>query len=111
MTPNQQEASSVELPEPASPTKFPPIFVAEAGCFLDFSVFIRERIEDRDAQWRAYAAAKVLEALEEACAKCEAIADDYARTEGRRSPELKSDAETGAKVCEDAINALKDKKP
>ena len=53
-------------------------------------------------QMEAYRAAT----LEECRAKCEAIANEYARTEGRRYPELKSDAETGASACEAAIRAL-----
>lgn len=40
----------------------------------------------------------------EACARlCEDLSDEYQRTEGRKYPELKSDAETGAGRCADAI--------
>lgn len=40
----------------------------------------------------------------ERCAKlCEDISDDYQRREGHRFPELKSDAQTGADHCADAI--------
>jgi hypothetical protein len=45
--------------------------------------------------------------LERAAKVCEEISDEYARTESRRYPELKTDAETGASDCEDAIRALK----
>lgn len=41
-----------------------------------------------------------------ACAAiCEAISEEYQRSEGRNYPELKSDAETGAAKCADAIRA------
>lgn len=46
--------------------------------------------------------------LERAAKVCEEISDEYARTESLRYPELKTDAETGASDCEDAIRALKD---
>lgn len=40
----------------------------------------------------------------ERCAQmCEDISDEYQRTEGRRYPELKSDAQTGADACAAAI--------
>ena len=42
----------------------------------------------------------------ERCAKlCDDISDEYQRTEGRRYPELKSDAQEGASACADAIRA------
>lgn len=42
----------------------------------------------------------------EACAlACEAIEDEYQRTESRKYPELKSDAETGASRCAYAIRS------
>ena len=37
---------------PPPPKKFSPIWVAEAGCFKDFSIFIREHLENRDDEWR-----------------------------------------------------------
>lgn len=49
---------------------------------------------------------KAVQLEREACAQvCEAIEDEYQRTEGRRYPELKSDAETGARDCASAIRA------
>ena len=38
---------------PPLPTKFSPIWVAEAACFKDHSIFIREHLENRDDEWRA----------------------------------------------------------
>ena len=41
-----------------------------------------------------------------ACAKvCEEISDGYMRSESRHFPEMKTDAQTGASDCEDAIRA------
>lgn len=57
-------------------------------------------------EWLERFAALVASREREACAKvCEAIEDEYQRTEGRRYPELKSDAETGAGDCAAAIHA------
>ena len=43
----------------------------------------------------------------ERCAKlCEDISDDYQRREGHRYPELRSDAESGANNCAEAIRAI-----
>lgn len=47
-----------------------------------------------------------LAALEEAAKVCEGIDDKYGEDEGGRWPELKSDAQTGARDCESAIRAL-----
>lgn len=44
-------------------------------------------------------------ALEEAASLCEEIADTYCERESGRYPELKSDAESGARNCENAIRA------
>lgn len=46
--------------------------------------------------------------LERAAKVCEEISEEYARSESRKYPELKTDAETGASDCEHAIRALKD---
>lgn len=56
---------------------------------------------------RFYAIARA-EALEDAAKVCESIANEYERTEGRKYPEMKSDAQTGASDCEYAIRALKE---
>lgn len=64
-----------------------------------------ERVNAGEVLMRAFKAARA-QALEEAANVCEAIADEYQRTEGRRYPELKSDAEMGASACEAAIRAL-----
>lgn len=45
-------------------------------------------------------------ALEEAAHLCEDISDKYGENEGSKWPELKSDAQTGARDCESAIRAL-----
>lgn len=54
---------------------------------------------------RDFARAAVLQEREANAAACEAIADEYQRREGRRFPELKSDANTGAEACAAAIRA------
>ena len=52
------------------------------------------------------------DAIIEECAKvCERISDEYQELEGRRYPELKTDAETGASECAGDIRALKSKAP
>lgn len=57
-------------------------------------------------EWLEHFASLVAAAERNACEKvCEAIEDEYQRTEGRRYPELKSDAETGARDCAAAIRA------
>lgn len=43
--------------------------------------------------------------MERAAEICEGIADDYEKREGRKYPEMKSDAQTGASDCEYAIRA------
>ena len=54
---------------------------------------------------RAFATAAAL-AEREACAKvCDDIEEVYRRRESMRHPELRSDAETGAGVCAEAIRA------
>ena len=50
-------------------------------------------------------AAAVAKERERAATVCERIADDYNRQEGLKYPELKTDAETGADECADAIRA------
>jgi hypothetical protein len=60
-----------------------------------------------EALARFYAIARA-EALEDAAKVCESIANEYERTEGRKYPEMKSDAQTGASDCEYAIRALKE---
>lgn len=51
-------------------------------------------------------AALVAAAERDECAKvCESISDEYHRREGFKYPEMKTDAETGASDCEDAIRA------
>lgn len=50
-------------------------------------------------------AAAVAAERERAARVCERIADDYNRREGLKYPELKTDAETGANECADAIRA------
>ena len=49
--------------------------------------------------------AAVAEERERAATVCERIADDYNRREGLKYAELKTDAETGANECADAIRA------
>jgi hypothetical protein len=46
------------------------------------------------------------DALEEAAQLCESISDRYGDDEGGKWPELKTDAQTGARDCESAIRAL-----
>lgn len=54
--------------------------------------------------------AAAVEREREECAKvCKSIEDEYQRAEGRRYPELKSDAQTGAGVCAAAIRARGEK--
>lgn len=53
-------------------------------------------------KFAALVAAKEREACRSAC---ESIADEYQKREGRKFPELKSDAHTGASDCESAIRA------
>lgn len=54
--------------------------------------------------------AAAVERERELCAKvCEGIEDEYQRTEGRRYPELKSDAQKGAGDCAAAIRARGEK--
>lgn len=54
-------------------------------------------------QMRAYAAQEVA-AERERCAKlCEDISEEYQRREGRKYPELRTDAEEGANKCAAAI--------
>ena len=55
--------------------------------------------------WDAWQASR-LAALEECAQVCEDIGDKYGEEEGGRWPELKSDAQTGARNCESAIRAL-----
>ena len=50
-------------------------------------------------------AAAVAQERERAAQVCDRIADDYNRREGLKYPELKTDAETGANKCADAIRA------
>ena len=50
-------------------------------------------------------AAAVAAERERAAQVCDRIADDYNRREGLKYPELKTDAETGANDCADAIRA------
>lgn len=55
---------------------------------------------------RALAVHRAVQEEREACAKvCEEISDGYMRSESRRFPEMKTDAQTGASDCEDAIRA------
>ena len=83
-------ADDVKLPEP------PECYVTSGGRDL-WSL----------EQLQAYAARAVAEAVareREACAVlCEDISDEYQRREGRRFPELKTDAEYGAGECARAI--------
>ena len=54
---------------------------------------------------KAETAAAVAKERERAATVCERIADDYNRREGLKYAELKTDAETGANECADAIRA------
>lgn len=47
-------------------------------------------------------------ALEDAARVCEGKSEWYQATEGRKYPELRSDAETGADRCAVAIRAIKE---
>lgn len=50
-----------------------------------------------------------IERLREACAKvCDEIEEGYHRREGKKRPEERSDAETGAGQCAYAIRALQE---
>ena len=49
--------------------------------------------------------------IEECAMVCERISDEYQEQEGRRYPELKTDAETGASECARDIRTLKSKAP
>ena len=68
-----------------------------------------ERSSAMWARLETYAAAREAAAVaaeRERCAKvCEDISDEYQRSEGRKYPELKSDAESGASKCAAAIRA------
>lgn len=55
--------------------------------------------------WIAYQASRAA-ALEDAAKVCEDVADEYNRSEGGKWPELKSDAQSGASACENAIRSL-----
>lgn len=68
--------------------------------------FDRAEYPERFSAWEAARQAYRHEALEEAAKACDAVGDDYAKREGHRYPELKSDAQTGARDCEAAIRAL-----
>lgn len=71
------------------------------------------RPELRDTLPRAYAAFLCANAIMEAVAEereacavvCEQIADDYAKREGMKYAEMKTDAQTGATNCEYAIRS------
>lgn len=68
-------------------------------------VFLKERIARAGVEHRL-ALYEALQKEREACAKvCEEISDGYMRSESRRFPEMKTDAQTGASDCEDAIRA------
>ena len=54
---------------------------------------------------KAETAAAVAKERERAATVCERIADDYNRSEGLKYAELKTDAQTGADECGDAIRA------
>jgi hypothetical protein len=56
--------------------------------------------------WQASRRTYRASVLEEAARACEDIADEYGDREGGKWPELKSDAQSGAKACENAIRAL-----
>lgn len=55
-------------------------------------------------QLRDYGDRRAAAEREQCRAACEAIADEYQRTQGMKYPELKDDAETGANDCESAIH-------
>ena len=61
-------------------------------------------VQDRLAFARFYAIA-FRQGMERAAKICEGIAEDYEKREGRKYPEMKSDAQTGASDCEYAIRA------
>lgn len=79
------------MPEP-HPIKYAPAYR---------NLWLRNAVE-------AYGRACALAALEAAIRVCEKGAGEYQRTQGRRFPELKDDAETGAEHCESALRKLKD---
>lgn len=59
--------------------------------------------------WLAWQASRInyrASVLEEVAQACEDISDEYGDREGGKWPELKSDAQSGAKACENAIRAL-----
>lgn len=61
------------------------------------------------SDWEAWQASRRTyraSVLEEAAQACEDIADEYGDREGGKWPELKSDAQSGAKACENALRAL-----
>lgn len=58
-----------------------------------------------DEAMRAYGEACAAAERERCANLCEDIGDEYQRSEGRKYPELKSDAETGASKCAAAIRA------
>lgn len=62
-------------------------------------------------QWVCAWQASRRAALEEAAQVCEEVGDEYGESEGGRWPELKSDAQTGARNCESAIRSLADNLP
>jgi len=55
--------------------------------------------------WALWQAAQA-DAFERAAKVCEAVSDEYQQREGMRYPEMKTDAETGAEDCAEAIRAL-----
>ena len=67
--------------------------------------FARAVYDIGHAAAKAETAAAVAAERERAAMICERIADDYNRREGLKYPELKTDAETGAYECADAIRA------
>lgn len=50
------------------------------------------------------------QALEDAARVCDSVADKYLESDDAKWPEMKSDAQTGANSCADAIRALKENK-
>lgn len=61
------------------------------------------------SDWETWQASRInyrASVLEEAAMACEDISDEYGDREGGKWPELKSDAQSGAKACENAIRAL-----
>ncbi len=80
-----------------------------------FNEWFRARRPDYPSEWDAYqaghadakaeTAAAVAAERERAARVCERIADDYNQREGLKYAELKTDAETGANECADAIRA------